>query len=477
MPEGQYALAQAAIYLSLAPKSDAAKKAHRRGARATCASTAPSRRRPTCRAPATTPRRARPRRRLRLPPRPPGPPVRPGAAARGRGGRALLRARRRRGGAARAPGGDPPGARAGSLASPWRRPQPLHSSSPSARPPARDSGAVAVARPRDVAAAVEEAASVQPLWAMLRLGDRARYMARAAQAVIDEFDELADLIVAEQGRPRAEVEVMELLPAVETLQWLAEHGPGILAGERIPFSRTQHPVKRGRWTYEPLGVVGVLGPADRAVRHAAGRRRRRADGGQRRRAQALAPRAAVRRADRARLRPRRAARGAARGRPRPHRRRRRARRRPGGPGPLHGLGARGARGRRGVRARPQALGARARRQGRDARARRRQRPARGARRGVGGVRQRGPVRRLGRARAVRAARSTIASSPGSCRRRRAAARRRPGGPGDLDRPARRPRARRRGCARWSTRPSAQARRCTAAAPRARRTSRRPCSAG
>ena len=122
-------------------------------------------------------------------------------------------------------------------------------------------GAVAVARPRAVVAAVEEAAAVQPLWATLRLGDRARYMARAAQAVIDEFDELADLIVAEQGRPRAEAEVMELLAAVETLQWLAEHGPGILAGEKIPFSRTQHPVKRGRWTYEPLGVVGVLGPA------------------------------------------------------------------------------------------------------------------------------------------------------------------------------------------------------------------------
>lgn len=122
-------------------------------------------------------------------------------------------------------------------------------------------GAVPVASPRDVVAAVLRAAGVQRLWATLRLGDRGRYMARAAQAVIDEFDELAEVIGAEQGRPRAEVEVMELLAAVETLQWLAEHGPGILSGERIHFSRTQHPVKRGRWTYEPLGVVGVLGPA------------------------------------------------------------------------------------------------------------------------------------------------------------------------------------------------------------------------
>jgi succinate-semialdehyde dehydrogenase/glutarate-semialdehyde dehydrogenase len=122
-------------------------------------------------------------------------------------------------------------------------------------------GSVAIADPDDVVGAVEHAAGVQPLWATLRLADRARYMARAAQAVIDEFDELVEVIGAEQGRPRAEAEVMELLAAVETLQWLAEHGPATLAGERIRFARTQHPVKRGRWTYEPLGVVGVLGPA------------------------------------------------------------------------------------------------------------------------------------------------------------------------------------------------------------------------
>jgi acyl-CoA reductase-like NAD-dependent aldehyde dehydrogenase len=112
-----------------------------------------------------------------------------------------------------------------------------------------------------VAAAVRGAAAVQPLWAQLRLSDRARYMTRAAQAVIDEFDELTELICREQGRPRAEAELMELLPAVETLQWLAQAGPRILAGERIAFSRTQHPIKRGRWSYEPLGVVGVIGPA------------------------------------------------------------------------------------------------------------------------------------------------------------------------------------------------------------------------
>jgi acyl-CoA reductase-like NAD-dependent aldehyde dehydrogenase len=122
-------------------------------------------------------------------------------------------------------------------------------------------GSVPITPPKEVAAAVEVAAGAQRLWRSLRIADRARYMQRAAQAVIDEADELTELLCREQGRPRAETELMELVPAVETLQWLAEHGPGILSGQRIAFARALHPVKRGRWSYEPFGVVGVLGPA------------------------------------------------------------------------------------------------------------------------------------------------------------------------------------------------------------------------
>jgi succinate-semialdehyde dehydrogenase/glutarate-semialdehyde dehydrogenase len=103
-------------------------------------------------------------------------------------------------------------------------------------------------------------AEVQQLWAQLRYADRARYLGRAAQAVIDEWDELVRIIVNEQGRPVAEVQTMELLPAVETLLWLAEHGPRILGPERVGLSRSLQPVKRARLTFEPLGVVAVLTP-------------------------------------------------------------------------------------------------------------------------------------------------------------------------------------------------------------------------
>ncbi|MDX6718137.1 MAG: hypothetical protein QOJ63_391 [Solirubrobacteraceae bacterium] len=121
-------------------------------------------------------------------------------------------------------------------------------------------GTLATSQPADVPAAVAEAAEVQRLWAQLRLSDRAHYLTRAAQAVIDEWDELVRVIVTEQGRPLAEAQSMELLPAVETLQWLAEAAPRVLAPERVGLSRTLQPVKRARLTFEPLGVVAVQTP-------------------------------------------------------------------------------------------------------------------------------------------------------------------------------------------------------------------------
>src|SRR3712207_2252131 len=83
-------------------------------------------------------------------------------------------------------------------------------------------------------------------------------MHRAAQALIDEQAELIDLICREQGRPRAEAELMELLPAIETLLWLAESGPGILGAQRVGLSPTFFLRKRARLTHAPLGVIAVV---------------------------------------------------------------------------------------------------------------------------------------------------------------------------------------------------------------------------
>src|ERR1700692_1266271 len=69
----------------------------------------------------------------------------------------------------------------------------------------------------------DELATVTPLWAQLRVADRAHYLERAAQAVIDEFDEICVTIAGESRRPAAEIAALELLGAVDALRWLADN--------------------------------------------------------------------------------------------------------------------------------------------------------------------------------------------------------------------------------------------------------------
>ncbi len=270
---------------------------------------------------------------------------------------------------------------------------------------------------------------------------------------------------------------MELLPAVETLQWLAESAPRILEGERIGFSRTQHPVKRGRWTYEPLGVVGVLGPAaepfatplgDVAVALAAGN------------GVVLKP------SPHAALAAERIARVFARaGIPEGLLRVVHGHADVGGAlveSPVAqvrftGSVRAGPRRRRGLRTAAQAQRPRARRRRRDDRARRRERRPRGARRRVGGVRERRSVGRQRRTRRGPAQGARPLPRRGG-RDRGLADGRRSCARDDRDRAARVPRAAGPARRSSSTTRSPTARRCTAAGrsrprERAARSSRLP----
>jgi len=120
-------------------------------------------------------------------------------------------------------------------------------------------GNVPVTAPERIEEVVEAVAKVQPLWALLRVRDRARYMDRMAQAVIDDFDELLEGIGREQGRPRAEVAALELLAAIDALKWVAEDGARVLSARRVGIDRSLTLAKRASIAFEPYGVVGVIG--------------------------------------------------------------------------------------------------------------------------------------------------------------------------------------------------------------------------
>ena len=121
-------------------------------------------------------------------------------------------------------------------------------------------GTVETITPAKVQGVVDDVAEVQPFWAQLSLADRARYMRRAADVLLDEIDDLAELLTREQGKPRVESYTMELLPTVDALKWIADEGPDILADERVPMPQAFLKTKRSKFVYEPIGVVGVIAP-------------------------------------------------------------------------------------------------------------------------------------------------------------------------------------------------------------------------
>ena len=121
-------------------------------------------------------------------------------------------------------------------------------------------GTVETITPKQVESVVDDVAEVQPFWAQLSLDDRARYMRRAAEVVLEEQDEIAQLLTREQGKPITESYTMEVVPTINFLHWCAEHGPRVLADEPLPMREPLFISKQAKLSYEPLGVVGVISP-------------------------------------------------------------------------------------------------------------------------------------------------------------------------------------------------------------------------
>ncbi len=113
--------------------------------------------------------------------------------------------------------------------------------------------------------------------------------------------EIADLLVAEQGKPRVEAYTMELLPTVDALHWCAKAGPRILADEKVRMTQAFTLSKKGHFSYEPIGVVGVIAPWNYPWSIPFGEVAIALDGRQRRRPQAGQPHSAARRGDPSRL--------------------------------------------------------------------------------------------------------------------------------------------------------------------------------
>jgi len=105
-----------------------------------------------------------------------------------------------------------------------------------------------------------KARRAQPEWLALGFSGRAKVLRRMQKWVLDNADQFLDTLVAETGKTREDAVLAELGYAANALGFWAKHAAKYLADEKV---KTANPLLFGRKVivrYEPVGLVGVIGP-------------------------------------------------------------------------------------------------------------------------------------------------------------------------------------------------------------------------
>jgi acyl-CoA reductase-like NAD-dependent aldehyde dehydrogenase len=121
-------------------------------------------------------------------------------------------------------------------------------------------GTVTTTPAGDVAALVRAAADAQMTWAALSFEERAAFLTRARQRLLDSAETVVGLLHDENGKPTAEGYFSEILPDVDLFAWWVNAAESMLAPETVSIDPLKYPGKSGEIHYEPKGVVAVIAP-------------------------------------------------------------------------------------------------------------------------------------------------------------------------------------------------------------------------
>ena len=110
----------------------------------------------------------------------------------------------------------------------------------------------------EVEAAVADVRAATEWWSGLGFAGRARRLAKWRQLILRRFDELADLVSRETGKPREDARI-EVVLGVDHLHWAAKNAKRVLrrryvAPGMLMFNHL------ATVEYQPYGAVGVIGP-------------------------------------------------------------------------------------------------------------------------------------------------------------------------------------------------------------------------
>jgi succinate-semialdehyde dehydrogenase/glutarate-semialdehyde dehydrogenase len=102
------------------------------------------------------------------------------------------------------------------------------------------------------------ARAAQPMWEALGVAERARRLRPLARLLADRRDAIADLIEEENGKPRTEAMLHDVVASAQFVAWACDAAPRVLAPHLVNPAWFVH--RRARIHRRPFGVVGAIGP-------------------------------------------------------------------------------------------------------------------------------------------------------------------------------------------------------------------------
>ena len=121
-------------------------------------------------------------------------------------------------------------------------------------------GEVAELSAAAVAALVDAGRAAQPAWHAMGFDGRGEVLRRAQRWVVDNADRITRTIVRETGKAYEDAQLAEVLYGASAFGFWAKRAPRYLADRRVRSTAPAVLGKRMLVRYEPLGVVGVIGP-------------------------------------------------------------------------------------------------------------------------------------------------------------------------------------------------------------------------
>lgn len=109
-----------------------------------------------------------------------------------------------------------------------------------------------------IAALVETARYAQKSWAKVPIRERAKCLLNAREYILNNLDDIADLIHLENGKPKFEAIVNDIIPVLDLLSQYAKKAPKLMADKRIPMKLMLH--RASYLQFWPKGVIAIISP-------------------------------------------------------------------------------------------------------------------------------------------------------------------------------------------------------------------------